>query len=156
MFRGEKSKAKHRQPRTQKLILHPLSAAMKCSQGNAKVGCISFGRLENGKVLKCITQRGLKDKSFNGKTQLDEISACGSSPWNPPVKIAIIVFVLLCARVSIGAICETLLAAALWMFYSCSSSLYLYLIKPDHGQPDLTINVLHVQKNAEILFSTLN
>lgn len=123
---------------------------MKCSQGNAKVGCISFGRLENGKVLKCITQRGLKDKSFNGKTQLDEISACGSSAWNPPVKIAIIVFVLLCARASIGAICETLLAAALRMFYYCSSTHNLDLIKLDHGQTEPTTNVLHVQKNEEM------
>lgn len=152
MFRGEKSKAKDSQG-LKKVILHPLSAAMKCSQGNVKVGCISFGRLENGKVLKCITQRGLKDKSFNGKTQLDEISACSSSPWNPPVKIAIIVFVLLCARVSIGAICETLLAAALRMFYHYrSSSLFLDLIKLDHGQTDPTINALDVRKTKSWFF----
>lgn len=60
--------------------------------------------------------------------------------------IAIIVFVLLCARVSIGAICETLLAAALRMFYYRSSSLFLDLIKLDHGQTDPTINALDVRK----------
>ena len=56
---------------------------MKYSQGNASVGSISASRWENGKVLKCITQRALRNKTVYGQTLLDVISACGSSPELP-------------------------------------------------------------------------
>lgn len=72
--------SKQKTTKVSKQKLYPLSTTMKYSQGNANVGSISSSRWENGKVLNCITQQALKDKSLYGQTPLDEISACGSSP----------------------------------------------------------------------------